>query len=279
MRFDEAVARFRDSTGRTGPASWEFGSFPQGQSDHPVGGISWFEAGAYAAFAGKALPTIYHWYRAASPREEISSEILQLSNFDGNGPLKAGERQGLGPWGTLDMAGNVKEWCANAVEGSGLRYILGGSWNEPHYRYVEEDARSPWDRRPTFGVRLIDKDGASPDVARPAARLTGDPKSVIPVSDELFEVYRRFYAYDRTPLNARVESADNTGEHWRKETISFDAAYAGERVSAHLFLPKNAQPPLSDHHPVSEPVRGQRRPPAGTWIIPGSISSFAADAL
>ena len=242
LRFDEAVARFRDSTGRTGPASWEFGSFPQGQSDHPVGGISWFEAGAYAAFAGKALPTIYHWYRAA-PREEISSEILQLSNFDGNGPLKAGERQGLGPWGTLDMAGNVKEWCANAVEGSGLRYILGGSWNEPHYRYVEEDARSPWDRRPTFGVRLVDKDGASPDVARPAARLTGDPKSVIPVSDELFEVYRRFYAYDRTPLNARVESADNTGEHWRKETISFDAAYAGERVSAHLFLPKNAQPP------------------------------------
>ena len=76
------------------------------------------------------------------------SEILRLSNFDGKGPLKSGERQGLGPWGTLDMAGNVKEWCANAVEGSGLRYILGGGWNEPHYRYVEEDARSPWDRRP-----------------------------------------------------------------------------------------------------------------------------------
>ena len=242
LSFDEAVARFRDATGRTGPASWELGTYPTGKEHFPVGGISWFEANAYAAFAGKTLPTIYHWYRAA-PREEISSEILQLSNFDGSGPTRAGERQGLGPWGTLDMAGNVKEWCANAVEGTPLRYILGGAWNEPHYRYSEEDAHSPWDRRPTFGMRVIESRAATPDAARPVARLTGDPKSVVPVSGELFEVYRRFYSYDRTPLNARVESVDDSSEYWRRETVSFDAAYAGERVPAHLFLPKNAQPP------------------------------------
>jgi formylglycine-generating enzyme required for sulfatase activity len=108
----------------------------------PVGGISWFEASAYAEFAGKRLPTIYHWYRAANP-EDLFADILRLSNFDSKGPVKVGALAGYGPWGTLDMTGNVKEWCANAADEEGARYILGGAWNEPSYRYVEADARSP----------------------------------------------------------------------------------------------------------------------------------------
>jgi formylglycine-generating enzyme required for sulfatase activity/pimeloyl-ACP methyl ester carboxylesterase len=242
LPWDEAIARFRDATGRQGPATWELGTFPSGQEDFPVGGISWFEANAYAAFTGKSLPTVYHWYRAA-PRDETSSEILRLSNFDGTGPVKAGERQGLGPWGTLDMAGNVKEWCANAVAGSEMRYILGGNWSEPHYRYVEEDARNPWERRPGFGVRLVSTPDAGAEAARPIAGLTGDPKSNVPVGDELFEVYRSFYAYDRTPLNSRVDGKDESPEYWTVEKISFDAAYGGERVPALLFLPKTGSKP------------------------------------
>ncbi len=243
LTFDEAMARFRDATGRIGPASWELGTYPEGRADYPVGGISWFEAAAYAEFAGKSLPTLYHWYRAAPP-EEAFSDILNLSNFDGKGPTRAGERQGLGPWGTLDMAGNVKEWCANVAQGTSLRYILGGGWDEPSYRYRETDARSPWERRPTSGVRLVKNLGPVDEAAAaPVARVYGDPKSVVPVSDELFDVYRRFYIYDRTPLNARVDGVDDTSPHWRKETVSFDAAYSGERVPAILFLPKNAAPP------------------------------------
>ena len=84
LPFDGAVARFRDSTGRPGPATWQLGSFPDGQADFPVGGISWFEAAAYANFVGKRLPTIYHWYRAANP-EDLFSDILRVSNFDGKG--------------------------------------------------------------------------------------------------------------------------------------------------------------------------------------------------
>ena len=242
LTFDEAMARFRDSTGRTGPATWELGTYPEGRADYPVGGISWFEAAAYAEFAGKSLPTLYHWYRAAPPQEAFS-DILNLSNFDGKGPSKVGERQGLGPWGTLDMAGNVKEWCSNVPQGTELRYILGGAWNEPSYRYRESDARDPWDRLPTFGMRLVKNLGPATEAAAPVARVYGDPKSVVPVSDALLDVYQRFYAYDRTPLNVRVEAADDTSPHWRKETISFDAAYPGERVPAILFLPKNVAPP------------------------------------
>jgi formylglycine-generating enzyme required for sulfatase activity len=242
LTFDEAIGRFRDSTGPLGPSTWELGSYPEGKADFPVSGISWFEAAAYAEFSGKSLPTLYHWYRAAPP-DELSSEILRLSNFDGKGPVKAGERQGLGPLGTLDMAGNVKEWCSNLVQGSRLRYLLGGSWDEPGYRYSEEDARNPWDRLPTFGVRLVKNLGPVGDAATPVARVNGDPNSVVPVSDKVFEVYRRFYSYDRGPLDSRVDEIDDTSPYWRKETVSLNTAYGGERMTAYLFLPKNASAP------------------------------------
>ena len=242
LSFDAATTRFRDATGRAGPATWELGSFPEGQADYPVGGISWFEAAAYAAFAGKSLPSLYHWFRA-SGIDEIHSDILQLSNFDGKGPVKAGERAGLGPWGTLDMAGNVKEWCANEITGRERRYILGGGWNEPSYRFAEEDAQNPWARGDTHGVRLVKNLGPAGDAGVPVARIARDPSTVIPVSDELLTIYRRFYDYDRTLLDSRVESVDDGSPYWRKEKVSFAAAYGNERVPAFLFLPKNAKPP------------------------------------
>jgi len=36
---------------------------------------------------------------------------------------------------------------------------------------------------------------------------------------------------------------DDSFEHWRKEKISYQAAYGNGRVIAYLFLPKNAVPP------------------------------------
>ena len=64
-----------------------------------------------------------------------------------------------------------------------------------------------------------------------------------PVSDEEFKFYKKLYAYDRIELNAVVESVDDSSRHWRKEKITFDAAYGGERVIAYLFLPKGIKPP------------------------------------
>jgi formylglycine-generating enzyme required for sulfatase activity len=48
LTFEEAMLRFRDRTGQQGPATWELGSFPERTEDLPVGGLSWFEAAAYA---------------------------------------------------------------------------------------------------------------------------------------------------------------------------------------------------------------------------------------
>jgi formylglycine-generating enzyme required for sulfatase activity/dienelactone hydrolase len=237
----EAMALFRDATGRPGPATWELGTYPEGQADHPVGGLSWFEAAAYAHFVGKELPTIYHWIKAAGMTH--FADILLFSNFDGHGPAAAGSHHGLSPFGTYDMAGNVKEWCWNAS--GARRYILGGGWNEPSYMFADVDAQSPWDRRPTYGLRCAKYMAPPPpDQLRAidAVGVTRHYASETPASTAVFRVYRGFYSYDKTALRATVESVQEA-EHWRREKVSFDAAYGGERVPAYLFLPRNARPP------------------------------------
>ncbi len=72
--------------------------------------------------------------------------------------------------------------------------------------------------------------------------VTRDYAAEKPVPDAVFRIYRGFYSYDKTELKPTVDSVDES-EHWRREKVSFDAAYGRERVPAHLFLPRNASPP------------------------------------
>ncbi len=229
LSWEQAMAEFRDPTGRPGPSTWELGEYQPGHDDFPVNGVSWYEAAAYAEFAKKQLPTIYHWYRAAG--QGIFSDILTFSNFGGSGPVRVGSSPGIGPFGTYDMAGNVKEWCWNAT--GGRRYILGGAWNEPPYMYSQLDARTPFDRSPANGFRCVRYLGAAlPDaVSGPVERPSRDHRTEKPVSDSVFRIYRSLYSYDRTELKSAIESVDESSPYWRKEKITFNAAYGNERSS------------------------------------------------
>jgi dienelactone hydrolase len=64
-----------------------------------------------------------------------------------------------------------------------------------------------------------------------------------PVSDEEFRLYRSLYAYDPADLESRVEGIDEENVHWRREKVSFAAAYGNERVLGYLYIPKRATPP------------------------------------
>jgi len=240
ISWDEVMPKFRDATGRPGPSTWELGSFPEGQADYPVAGVSWYEAAAYAEYAGKSLPTVHQWFNAAGTG--IFSDILRFSNFDRKGTARVGSFQGLGPFGTYDMAGNVKEWCWNAV--AEKRYLLGGAWSEPSYMFTDLDARPPLDRSATNGFRCVKNSGDLPaNLTGPIAHPYRDYSKEKPAADSLYEAYRRSYSYDPTPLDAQAESADDSHPYWRKEKVSFRAAYGNERVPAYLFLPKDATPP------------------------------------
>ena len=232
-----------DQTGRPGPSTWELGTYPKGQDDFPVRGVSWYEAAAYAKFAGKRLPSLHHWRRAASVGS-VFSDILEHSNFSAKAPAAVGTYPGLGEFGTYDMAGNVREWVSNAV--GDKRYVLGGAWNEPNYRFRESDARAPFDRAEGNGIRCISlAPGTTVDAAldQPISRVVRDYSREKPVPDDVFRIYQGLYAYDRSDLKAVVESTDDSSEFWTQERISYAAAYGNERIVAHLFLPKNAKPP------------------------------------
>ena len=238
---DTAMALFRDRTGRAGPATWEGGHYPEGQADYPVSGVSWYEAAAYAAFVGKSLPTVAQWYEAAPP--DVGRYAVRMSNISTASLAPAGAARGLGPFGTDDMAGNVREWALNALAPD-RRFILGGDWASLTYLYAEPESLSPFDRSPGNGIRCVRNiEPVPPAATRPVKPQTRDFTHFRPASDAVFNAYRVLYEYDRTPLHAKDEGMVADTRDWREEKVSFDAAYGGQRMAAYLFLPKRVQPP------------------------------------
>ena len=242
ISWEQAMTYFRDATGYPGPATWEVGSYPHGMEQHPVAGVSWFEAAAYAEFAGKSLPTVYHWTQA-SQTGGLTALIAPGSNFQSSGTRPVGGSSALSGFGTTDMAGNVKEWCLNDGR-EGRRFILGGGFGEPEYMFNQTDEQSPWDRRSNFGFRCVKLDAPpAPAAAGRIEVVTRDFSKEKPVSSDAFRAYLTQFSYDKGELNARVEETTTTKE-WTREKVSFDAAYGHERVIAYLYLPRNISPPF-----------------------------------
>ena len=257
LAWDEGLKEFVDPTGQPGPATWQAGDFLEGQGDYPVSGISWYEAAAYAQFAGKSLPTGYHWDMARGgyttliqvPQLGGYAIFAPFSNFRGKGPVAVGSLPGITSYGAFDMAGNVREWCWNETPKG--RLIRGGAWDDNTYMFNELSQVPPMDRSAKNGFRcaLYPDPGKIPGSAfqmvKPIGltfstkRMNGEKAAPDPV----FRVYREQFSYDKTDLKARVESRRESSEGWIQEKISFDAAYGGERVIAYLFLPKNSAPP------------------------------------
>jgi hypothetical protein len=242
LPFEEAMTVFVDQTGRAGPSGWQVGAYPEGDDDLPVGGVSWYEAAAYACFAGKSLPTVYHWFMAADPFS--SNHVVPQSNYGGQGAAPVGRYKGMSRDGIYDMAGNVREWAANP-DGE-ARYILGGGWNDPEYAFNDAITSPAFDRSTENGIRLV----SYPDetnlaaASAPIEKAFRDYASIQPVTDETFEVFRQIYDYDDTPLNAVVVEHVEDAIYVR-ERIELDAAYNDERLTVFVFLPTGgrASPP------------------------------------
>ncbi len=249
LSWKEAMDRFIDRTGKPGPATWEWGTFPEGQDSYPVGGVSWYEAAAYAQWAGKDLPVLTAWEWAADL--EMRLTIMADSNIGfKQGPAPVGKHKGMGRRGLYDVAGNVKEWCWNATDESGSRrYIRGGAWADSDYVFDQRDHQPPMSRQATFGFRCAHytnglqslKRGYTDPVSLGPRR---DYDSVEDVSDEEFAILMRdTYGYTPSELNDSSVVVEDGSRHWRKERIEFDAAYDNERITAYLFLPRGAKPP------------------------------------
>ncbi len=118
------VLQFVDRTGHTGPKFWTNGKPPSDKLDHPVVGICWYEASAYARWAGKRLPTSAEWQRAGTWPQNRAGGAAEQRYPWGN----AFERTRANLWKHSHCATVAVDAINEGNTPNGVRQLIGNVW-------------------------------------------------------------------------------------------------------------------------------------------------------
>ncbi|MBI4717238.1 MAG: SUMF1/EgtB/PvdO family nonheme iron enzyme [Planctomycetes bacterium] len=119
------LIELKDLTGEPGPRFWRHGRYDTQLSDHPVVGVSWYEAQAFALWIGQRLPTETEWQMAACWHINSSADLMRRfpwgdamdntrcniwSSRNGGTVAVNGYPRGAAPNQVLQLIGNCWEW-------------------------------------------------------------------------------------------------------------------------------------------------------------------------
>ena len=132
---------FVEATGYRAPHLRWTGRIPRGRKQHPVEGVTWHDAVAFCEWMGCRLPTEQEWEKGARGTEgreypwgnDWEEGRCNTEEAGIGDTMPVGEyRRGASPYGLLDAAGNVWEWCQDWFEDEHVTKVLkGGSWRNP----------------------------------------------------------------------------------------------------------------------------------------------------
>ena len=169
-------AVFVEDTHHRAPMYWQDGSFPEALADHPVVGVDYFDALAYAQWAGKDLPFEDEWERAARGTDGRTFPWGDETEFHAANTARTGlkmttpvalYRRNESPHGCRDMVGNAWELTHSPASGGGV-VVRGGSWYDfalyakTYFRF----ATAPTARNGTIGFRCVRRHKVRPDEPR-----------------------------------------------------------------------------------------------------------------
>jgi len=160
-------AVFVDATGHRRPAYWPDGECPHSLDNHPVVGVDYFDAVAFARWAKGRLPTELEWVLASGLEEQRA--FAWGDDFDTNrcNTFRSGHKgttpvdaypDGVAVSGCLDLCGNVWEMTASADKDHLHTVIVkGGSWYDyPAHAKLDASFHAPTHRvGRTVGFRLV----------------------------------------------------------------------------------------------------------------------------
>lgn len=251
---DEASTFLRDRTGLPGPRNWTGQQFPEGTDRHPVSSITHYEAAAYCVWKEQSLPTLFEWEKAARGGAfthlegvvfpwglvEPGQSTEQRANFSGSGTVEVDAHPlGLSPYGAYAMAGNVREWTANAASDGFI--AMGGSWQDPAYVFSAIATPDGLFASPALGFRCVLRTGSAEAHGAGRIELARRSPSYLPVNEATYRSFLGHYRYDPVDLEPETLETLETDD-WTRLTVRFNGV-GEEPILAYLYLPTGAPPP------------------------------------